>query len=332
MELRLQTQVNPVADEVSALISVVRPILEGLLYGLKQDVVAEVGGYTEVKLKMLPRLYRRGDGDIGLCFEYAVHQAIRRGRTAVCERVADALRLCNVRGQQLSSLLFAVEKTGKLDLVESVREALTDESRLLYGTRGRPVKLKRHIDQVASAFSRPGARLALPQSISGLWKADLFLGTTDDDGWVGTTIKVNAADLRAAPGLRVGIVPTRQGRSDLVVKDDQRNLIVCPLPYDGSFMELFYAGWRIVQQYISADALLPSEDALPLPQERQIARELQMRRESTLLRVVHVLEAQAQPGLLESTKTPAIISAERAESTAAVADSVLAPVPKESDS
>ena len=73
MKLRLQTQVNPISEEVSATIAVVRPILEGLLYGLRADVVAEVGGYRNVKIKMLPRLYRRGDGDIGLCFEYAVH-------------------------------------------------------------------------------------------------------------------------------------------------------------------------------------------------------------------------------------------------------------------
>ena len=73
MKLRLQTQVNPISEEVSATIAVVRPILEGLLYGLSADVVAEVGGYRNVKIKMLPRLYRRGDGDIGLCFEYAVH-------------------------------------------------------------------------------------------------------------------------------------------------------------------------------------------------------------------------------------------------------------------
>jgi hypothetical protein len=279
MELRLQTQVNPIADEVSALIAVVRPILEGLLYGLKGDVVAEVGGYPAVKLKMLPRLYRRGDGDIGLCFEYAVHHAVRTGNPAVCERVTDALRLCNVPGRDLRSLLFAVEKTGKLDLVDSVRDALTEDSRLLYGTRGRPVKLKRHIDQVAQAFRRPGARLALPQSISGLWKADLFLGNADEDGWVGTSIKVNAADLRSERGLRIGIVPTRQGRRDQVVKDEAKNLIVCPLPYDGSYMELFFAGWRIVQQFIAADAQLPDEDRLPLPHERQVARELQMRRE-----------------------------------------------------
>lgn len=331
MELRLQTQVNPIADEVSALLSVIRPILEGLLYGLKEEVVAEVGGYREVKLMMLPRLYRRGDGDIGLCFEYAVHHAIREARPAVCERVADALRICRVPGNDLTSLLFAIEKTGKLNLIESVREALTDESRLLYGGRGRPVKLKRHIDQVASAFSRPGARLALPQSISGLWKADLFVGNADEDGWVGTNIKVNAADLRAVPGLRIGIVPTRQGRNDRVVEDRQKNLVVCPLPYDGSFMELFYSAWRIVQQFIAADAQIPREDALPLPHERQIARELQMRRDSTILRAIEILEPQAQPGLLQSTEAAAVITTEREAGAAVVAESVLAPVPRASD-
>lgn len=329
MKLRLQTQVNPIAEEVSATIAVVRPILEGLLYGLRKDVVAEVGGYPNVKLKMLPRLYRRGDGDIGLCFEYAVHHAIRTGQRAVCERVADALRLCNVPGHDLQSLLFAVEKTGKLDLLETVRESLTDDSRLLYGTRGRPVKLKRHIDHVAAAFSRPSARLALPESISGLWKADLFLGNADEDGWVGTTIKVNANDLRAERGLRVGIVPTRQGKKDRVVKDDARNLVVCPLPYDGSYMELFFSGWRIVQQFIAADARLPDEDGLPLPHERQVARELEMRRESTLVRVVEVLEVQAQPGLIATSEHKAEVTSERAPEVAALADSVLAPVPRE---
>lgn len=329
MKLRLQTQVNPISEEVSATIAVVRPILEGLLYGLRADVVAEVGGYQSVKIKMLPRLYRRGDGDIGLCFEYAVHHAIRTGQGAVCERVADALKVCNVPGRNLQSLLFAIEKTGKLDLLESVRAALTDESRLLYGTRGRPVKLKKHIDQVAAAFSRPSSRLALPESISGLWKADLFLGNADDDGWVGTTIKVNANDLRAERGLRVGIVPTRQGKKDRVVKDDAKNLVICPLPYDGSYMELFFSGWRVVQQFIRADARVPNEDALPLPHERQVARELEMRRESTLVRAVEVLEVQAQPGLIDSAEHTAAVSSERASEVTAIADSILAPVPRE---
>ena len=108
MEIRIQKQINPIQSEVAALISVIRPILEGLLYGLKSDVVAEVGGYDSVKLKMLNRLYRKGDGDIGLCFEYAIHNAIKNRDPLIAERIEDALRMCNVQGQNLNSLLFLI--------------------------------------------------------------------------------------------------------------------------------------------------------------------------------------------------------------------------------
>jgi hypothetical protein len=133
MEVRIERQVAPVAEDVTALLAVVRPILEALLFGLRQDIVDEAGGYDALKLKMLPRLYLRGDGDIGLCFEYAVHQAIRDETPAVIERVQGAMRLCRVRGSDLESLLFAVEKSGKLDLVNSVKDALTDEEWVLFG-------------------------------------------------------------------------------------------------------------------------------------------------------------------------------------------------------
>ncbi len=326
MDLRIQRQVNPIQSEVAALISVIRPILEGLLYGLKGEVVAEVGGYEEVKLFMLNRLYREGDGDIGLCFEYAIHSAIRNQDPLIAERIEDALRICNVRGSNLNSLLFAVEKTGKLNLVESVTQALTDQSQLMYGTRGRPVKLKRHIEQVAAAFRRPTARLALPQSIAGLWKADLFIGDTGQDNWVGTSVKVNATDLRAEPGLRVGIVPTKQGKNDRVRKDDVKNIVVCPIPYDDSFMQLFYAGWRIVQQFMAADAQVPNEDRLPLPHEREVARSLAMRRNSTVRAVVEVLEAESQRRLIASETVQAASHSAAQPAAPQIADAVLAPI------
>jgi hypothetical protein len=329
MEVRIQEQNTEIADAVSSLIAVVRPILEALLYGLKEEVVAEFGGYNAIKLKMLPRLYRRGDGDIGLCFEYAVHNAIRSGDQAVLDRIDTALRRCNISGADIGSLLFAVEKTGRVDFVDSVREALTHDSSLLSGTRGRPIKLKRHIDLVAAAFHRPTARAALPKSISGLWKADLFLGETGNDKWVGTTVKVNPRDLRAVKGLRVGIVPSSQGRSDRVRLDEQRNLVVCPMPFDGAFMELFYTAWRIVQQFIAADANVPKDSALPQPHERQVARELAIRRDVTILEALAVLDVQAQPELLSSHTEQ--VSSQQQRAGESVAESMLAPTPKHLD-
>ena len=99
ISIRTENQINPVADEVSALVAVVRPILQGLLYALKTDIVEEVGGFSKVKLKILTRLYKAGDGDIGICFEYAVHDAVRRGDPKVLEKIHDGMRkYCKVKG------------------------------------------------------------------------------------------------------------------------------------------------------------------------------------------------------------------------------------------
>jgi hypothetical protein len=141
--LRKETQQNAVADEVSALIAVVRPILTGLLFSLKADVAKEVGGYQNVKLKLLPRLRLKGDGDVGICYEYAVHDALKRRDSPVLERVADAMkRYCKVPGSKIESILFGAEKTGAVQLIDTAKEILTDDSRLLTGKQMQPPKLK----------------------------------------------------------------------------------------------------------------------------------------------------------------------------------------------
>lgn len=166
-------------------------------------------------------------------------------------------------GKDPASILFGVEKTGSLSLIDTVKEKLTEDSRLLAGIRAQPAKLRRHIDSIAAAFRKKEARAALPWSISGLWKADLFVGYTDSDRWVATTVKINPSHLEGARGLRIGIVPAREGATDVVRKDEARNLVICPLPHDGAFMQVFYQGWVVVQQFIAADAYVPKEVFLP---------------------------------------------------------------------
>lgn len=327
MQLRLQFQQNPVADEVSAITAVVRPILEGLLYGLKADVVAEVGGYDNVKLMLLPRLYRPGDRDCGLCFEYAVHDALNRGEPSVLDRLDEALRTCNVPGHAPASLLFGLEKSGALNLIDTARDRLTDDSRLLAGNRGQPAKLKRHIDSIAAAFRKKAARGLLPWSISGLWKADLFLGNTDSDRWVGTTVKINPATLEGARGLRIGIVPAREGRTDNIRKDDSRNLVICPLPHDQAFMEVFYQGWGVIQQFVAADANVPKEVSLPRQAERQVARYLADRREFPVVEVLAALRPLAQPELLQGRQHDAQLVSRRESSPPVDTGAVVAPIP-----
>lgn len=326
LSVRSEVQRNAVASEVAALVAVVRPILEGLLYSLKADVTSEVGGLAGVKLKMLPRLYRPGDGDCGICFEYAVHDAVIRKDAEVLQRIEDSLKQCRVPGRAYQSILFGAEKKGASQLIATAREVLTDDSRLLTGKQSQPPKLRGYLNALAAAFRRPTTRLSLPTSINGLWKADLFLGTADGDRYVGTTVKINQTQLEAANGLRVGIVPASQGTSDRIRKDERKNLIICPLPYDQSFMEIFFSAWGIVQQVIFADAQLPKDVALPIPSHRQVARELVSRREFPVLDVIEALSPIAQPELLDTEQS--IETQTSIGSGTVLLDGLISPVPR----
>ena len=268
-------QTNEVNSEYEALFSVIHPILTGLVYSLKREIVTQVGGYDNISLELFTRLYEPGDGDCGICFEYAVHDAIISKDPEVLNRIDDALtKFCKIKGDDPSSILFGAEKSGQPYFIDSVMEHLTDDSLLLTGDRGKPIKLKKHINGVVSAFRRPVDRSKLPSSINGLWKADLFVGNANSDKWVGTTVKIHPKQLEGARGLRLGIVPARQGKSDKIQKVDTKNLIVCPVPYDQSFMEIFYEGWNIVKKFIAARGDMPKEIELPVSLDRTICKYL----------------------------------------------------------
>lgn len=243
------------------------------------------------------------------------------------ERVADALRICKVPGRDQASILFGVEKSGKQQLIDTVSGLLTSESRLMPGKVGQPPLLKRHIAAATTAFRTRGARSRLPQSISGIWKADLFLGNSDADKWVGTTVKINPSALVGARGLRIGLVPTSQGKSDRVERDDVKDLVICPIPYDGAFVETFYLAWEVVMAFISADARLPKEAALPRPAARQVARYLADRRDYPVLDVIEALQPLAQPELLKTETSAASLLPAGGREGEQLVTSVLAPTP-----
>lgn len=326
LTVRSEFQNNPVSDEVSALYAIIRPVLTGLLYALKEDVVNEVGGYENIKLKMLPRLYRAGDGDCGICYEYAVHDAIKRKEPSVVERVEDSIKKCKVPGKDLESILFGVEKKGATQLIATAQDILTDDSRLLTGKQSQPPKLKGYINMLAAAFRRPNTRLSLPTSINGLWKADLFLGTTDGDRYVGTTVKINPRQLEAANGLRVAIVPASQGKDDRIKKDEKKNLIICPLPYDGEFIETFYNAWNIVQKFIESDARMPKEVDLPMSSHRYVVKQLVQRSEFPILEVIESFRSIAQPHLLITKESNQSLIVENPNNS--LVDNMISPIAK----
>ncbi len=307
-------QTNDVHSEYEALFSVIHPILYGLAMTLKQDIVKQVGGYDKISLELFTRLYEPGDGDCGICFEYAVHDAIINKNQDVLERIESALsKFCRIKGDIPSSILFGAEKSGQLQFIDSVMEHLTEDSILLTGNKGQPIKLKRHINGVVSAFRKPQERAKLPNSINGLWKADLFVGNTGIDKWVGTTVKINPKQLESARGLRLGIVPCRQGKYDKIYKHETKNLIICPVPYDQSFMEIFYEGWSIVKNFIMARGEMPKEIDLPSGLDRLVCKELVARKRFPILDVLEVLKNMGQPHLMYIEETEASITSKTKE-------------------
>lgn len=297
MEVRKERQNNPVADPVQALTAVCRPIIASVLASLSEEAVRPTGGRDNVPLHLLGRLRKEGDGDCGIAFEFAVHEAIRNQEPVVTERVQDALRECRIKTGDPASIFFAVEKQARSkQLIATELDLVTDESRVLSGKVGQPPKLKWHLSNLAAAFYRPRTRLNLPQSINGLWRADLFLGTVDSDRWVGTSVKNNPRDVRADNGLRIAIVPAHPDRSDAVRLQDR--IVICPLPHDGSYMEVFYKGLEVVQALCATDFQMPKPVELPDANARHVARLFVDRREFPVVDVLEATEKFSQPELL----------------------------------
>jgi hypothetical protein len=303
VEIRVISQKNPVSDEVSALWAVVWPILVGLLAALKTDVLEQAAGIDQITLEMLAVLYQRGDADCGICFEYALHDAIRRGDARVLDHLDQALWVCDIPGTGLSSILLATERTGSQQLIGTPRETLTPQSQLVHGENGLPIPLTSHLDAISAEFRTISAQPNSPQSISGTWCADLFLGRPETAEWVSASVRTDSPNrLPAAPGLRMEIIPTTPGKPDSLIRDDRRNVVILPLPWDGEFMEVFSRGWTLVQQFIDADANVPTGVGSEWSPRRHVAQELFDRRQFPLIDVIQALHPIAQPHLLLKTE------------------------------
>jgi hypothetical protein len=301
MKVAVERQVDRITDAARARIAMIRPILRATLFSLQRERVARLGGHAAITLADLAREYREGSGDCGLCFEYAVHEALQARDPQIHPIVSGIIEdFCGIR-EGAHSILVGADKSGRSELIDTPDDLLTDESRIMVGKTGQPPKLTRHLNRLVRAFRSPAYREQRPASIRGLWRADLFVGSRNEDRWVATTLKINPTDLEADAELHIGIYPERR-RGESPARDDQRNLILCPLPYNAGFMELFSSSFVIVAQVLAADGQTPRPVALPAADDRQVARELAARRAFPLLEVISALAPMAQPDLLESAE------------------------------
>ena len=279
------------------LYTLVRPILFGLLVGLKDEVVESCRGLDKIMLRELARNYREGDGDCGVCFEYAIHSAIRQNNPLVIERIQSALSMCDIKGTNTTSILLGFEKTKILQINNELLNTLTDNSILLTGLYGERVRIKEYLEDMQKSFRYRSARKNLPLSITGIWKADLFIGNTDTDMWVAASVKINQLSLEYAKGLAIGIVPSRYEQERPC--HTQNGMIICPLLYTNAFMQFFYSAWRVVLEFIKNDAKAPHEQRLSGIEELRVAYYLEKNRDAPVLELVDDdLSKLAHPTLL----------------------------------
>ncbi|NYG32506.1 hypothetical protein HZU83_06335 [Sphaerotilus montanus] len=321
MKLQKELQRADVSDAARSRIALALPVLKGILLALQRDRVSRLGGYEKITLADLAREYREGSGDCGICFEYAVHDSLLAKDPNIHALLSNVLNdFCTIKSGA-ESILFGAEKSGGISLIDTSDSLLNDDSRILSGKVGQPTKLKKQWDTIKKALRDTKARDRLPTSIKGLWKADLFLGNSSEGKWVGSTLKLNKSDFQGAAGLRLGIYPeTKKGESPS--RDDKNNLILCPLPYDANFMEVFYSSFFAVKQFLLADAKVPRPVALPNSADRFLAQQFEDRREFTVLEIIEYMYPLGQPDLT----TESVIGASSGD--ASVPLDAVAPVPR----
>ena len=329
MRIDQQVQQNPVADETAALTAMTRPILVAIAQSVARERLDSIGlTYSTIPLLNLKGLWEVGDGDLGNAFEFVVHHAVINGDPVVAERIVDALKLCRINAEDPGSIFFAVEKRKAKQLIDTRLDLITPDSVSMSGRAGRPMKLMPYMNQLAAAFYRETAALNLPQSAKGLWKADLFLGSLNEDRWVGTSVKSNPRDItvRSMAGLRIAILPSSFSPTDAVRIDEQRQIVMCPLPYDGSFVASFYQAWHLMQTLVAYNFGVVPDHLLTTAPERHIAELYKQHREHTIEQVLEATSYLAQPHLLDETTQTAISLAFQSDVTSETSG-IVAPVP-----
>jgi hypothetical protein len=305
-KLSLAIQSDDIAEAVRARYTMVASILRAMLYSSHDETVQALGGPGKITLAQLARIYQEGSGEYGICFEYALHDSIRARHGSIYPVIEEVLHdHCRIRGAA-ESILFGLEKNGRLNIVETAQNSLTDDARVLVGKPGKPPFLKHRIGVLERAFRSVRHRDRLPHSIRGLWQADLFVGSPTAEQWIGTTLKINREALKPAPGLRLGVYPSnvREGPK----KDANKNLILCPLPYRGDFMTLFSASFQIAKQLMHSKGEMPKAPALVYEDDLTVAEWLSARRKFPVMGILEALHPLMQPGLLETKKSKDVLS------------------------
>ena len=91
MRILKSFQREAVADAVRGKFAMAAPILEATLYSVAMERIERLDGYASWTLADLAREFREGDGDAGICFEWAVHEAMVSRNPLIWPLTSDVL-------------------------------------------------------------------------------------------------------------------------------------------------------------------------------------------------------------------------------------------------
>lgn len=150
--LTLEIQNDEVGEAVRARYTMTASIIRAMLYSSNREMVKALGGPEKITLEQLARIYQEGTGDFGICFEYALHDSIRARHKSIYPIIEDVLHsFCKIKNGA-ESILFGLEKNGTLNIVETAKNSLTTDARVLVGKQGQPPLLKHRIGILDRAF------------------------------------------------------------------------------------------------------------------------------------------------------------------------------------
>lgn len=348
-------QLEPVDDSQVRQRRPVRALLGACLLGTLEHYGQrdhEANGTTtreNVRLVDLRRVVIRDDKGLHGCgFEYAVHEAIN-GESGIPEAVRscvssvvsaevgamyERLGVPFIRWTPaVKSVMFAVEKQHRDPERLRVRSQLGDGA-LIWAAAGQNPHLLGPLLPLAtcSSFSRP-PRIAqgglrsddpnLPEELSHMWKADLFLGgavveSTQEvaalvgdetpTAWVSATVKYTARRVIGGPGLHLGLQSSYlpRGKFHGLVVDRSRHdgLSVLTLPLDGDFVRTFNRAWRTLDIALRRNLTRHAHPAYVAGGDRALVEELGTYKDHFVVDIAHDLLRTGQSGIATRVVQP----------------------------
>ncbi len=311
-------------DRGRATLALAGPILASLLMSINHERADDAkNGRSGILLCQLAYFLKTDDdGALGDAFEYAVHQSIRACDRGVVDPLFEVLTVNEVPDDTIDSIFFARDKQGDVVLIDPDPHLVGEKTLIIPGQNQDPLFVHDHLPTIEKALKSAKHRRELPASIAGFWKADLLIGNCKEDVWLGATVKSNRTKLEKAPGLTVGIIPSRPGTIVVPQWNPQLEMWVVEVPYDNAFMELFSCSWRLVTEFLKADAKVPKVRDLPDSEDRRNAAILAGLRRLTVLDAVGVLAGQAQADLVEVSSATVTAIVMESQDNGAIVDGV----------